>query len=386
MLSSAFSSAQNVVHIEFPVSHRFATFVAPKLPESMPRVLDEHEGTATQVEVPATGDLYLWDREAGNVAVKPVAKAGPTWKVKDSDFSLIGRVTVHVEYQGRPVQTAQVNLKDSARSQGELIAGDSGGDADFSLVKPGDLLVTVKYRSNGADAPLLKQVYNLSIRRDEPDPVLRVAVPVETATVYTAKSGAPPPASRISPNPLGSFIVVLLGLGIAGYAGWWMYQRAKKNPQWVADRMKQLGVDLPQPAIADGAAPDGGVADLEPPKPKAPTKILLEDSEPTPIGGVASSPSGSAIEPRLIRDTGEFTILREGETEVGREPGLGLSLAGESSVSRRHAVIVRSGSDITVRDLQSTNGTFVNGKKVGGETPIRVGDEVQFGSVRFRVQ
>jgi len=65
---------------------------------------------------------------------------------------------------------------------------------------------------------------------------------------------------------------------------------------------------------------------------------------------------------------------------------LGLSLVGESTVSRRHAQLSRSGGTVIVKDFGSTNGTFVNGVQLQGEKQLQVGDTVQFGSVRFRFE
>jgi hypothetical protein len=52
-------------------------------------------------------------------------------------------------------------------------------------------------------------------------------------------------------------------------------------------------------------------------------------------------------------------------------------------LSRRHAVIQRDGNSLVVKDLNSRNGTFVNGAIVpGGNThPIRNGDELRFGNL-----
>ncbi len=54
----------------------------------------------------------------------------------------------------------------------------------------------------------------------------------------------------------------------------------------------------------------------------------------------------------------------------------------EGSVSSRHAEIVLQGEEAVLRDLNSTNGTFLNGERVEGETNIRGGDEIHFGNVR----
>jgi DNA-binding CsgD family transcriptional regulator len=52
------------------------------------------------------------------------------------------------------------------------------------------------------------------------------------------------------------------------------------------------------------------------------------------------------------------------------------------TVSRMHAVIDKLGGGWSVRDLSSTNGTFVNGERVWTERPLREGDELRLGDVR----
>jgi pSer/pThr/pTyr-binding forkhead associated (FHA) protein len=56
-------------------------------------------------------------------------------------------------------------------------------------------------------------------------------------------------------------------------------------------------------------------------------------------------------------------------------------------LSRRHAIIQRDGKHLVVKDLNSRNGTFVNGAIVAGGTnhPIKDGDELRFGNLVTRV-
>ncbi|MBM3944593.1 MAG: FHA domain-containing protein, partial [SAR202 cluster bacterium] len=52
----------------------------------------------------------------------------------------------------------------------------------------------------------------------------------------------------------------------------------------------------------------------------------------------------------------------------------------EASVSRRHALIMETASGYVVRDLNSTNGTFVNREKIGGnEWVLQHGDRIRMG-------
>lgn len=54
----------------------------------------------------------------------------------------------------------------------------------------------------------------------------------------------------------------------------------------------------------------------------------------------------------------------------------------EGSVSSRHAEIILHEKEATLRDLGSTNGTFLNGEQVSGEVTIKAGDEILFGNIR----
>src|SRR5262245_14712052 len=59
----------------------------------------------------------------------------------------------------------------------------------------------------------------------------------------------------------------------------------------------------------------------------------------------------------------------------------------DSSVSRRHAEVRLNDDGWAVRDLESTNGTYVNGVRIGpGEQPLRARDIVQFGKVAVMVE
>ena len=53
------------------------------------------------------------------------------------------------------------------------------------------------------------------------------------------------------------------------------------------------------------------------------------------------------------------------------------------SVSRRHALIFRRFGGLRVRDLESTNGIRVNGRRVSGSRRLTPGDELEVGAVRF---
>lgn len=70
---------------------------------------------------------------------------------------------------------------------------------------------------------------------------------------------------------------------------------------------------------------------------------------------------------------------------IGRRPESHLPLANPT-VSGLHAELLGATTGLVVRDLGSTNGTFVNGARVDGATGFRDGDVVQFGTARFTLR
>lgn len=76
------------------------------------------------------------------------------------------------------------------------------------------------------------------------------------------------------------------------------------------------------------------------------------------------------------RPLGEVN-LKLGDTKIGRRPGCDIVL-NDAGVSGEHAVIQTVGLKSTIRDLDSTNGTFVENKRVK-EHPLRHGETIIIG-------
>ncbi len=75
--------------------------------------------------------------------------------------------------------------------------------------------------------------------------------------------------------------------------------------------------------------------------------------------------------------------LVQGTFIVGRDSTCDLVLS-DTSVSRRHAEIVIDEHSLTVRDLTSKNGTFVDNERIESHV-VQTGEQVRFGSVSFIV-
>jgi hypothetical protein len=82
-----------------------------------------------------------------------------------------------------------------------------------------------------------------------------------------------------------------------------------------------------------------------------------------------------------VGNKGEYR-LRSERFVIGSDPSNELVI-DEPTVSRRHAEVIQRSGVFQIRDLGSTNGTFVNGKRVEAPIPIGAGDEIRFGGVRF---
>lgn len=85
------------------------------------------------------------------------------------------------------------------------------------------------------------------------------------------------------------------------------------------------------------------------------------------------------------RDTGEVYIPNREKILIGRNDQCDLVIPDDLTVSRTHASMVIIGETASVRDLDSSNGVFVNGKKVTTIALLYSGDEIQLGTTRFTV-
>jgi pSer/pThr/pTyr-binding forkhead associated (FHA) protein len=77
--------------------------------------------------------------------------------------------------------------------------------------------------------------------------------------------------------------------------------------------------------------------------------------------------------------------LGSGVTTIGRQTGCQLTVRS-SQVSRKHCQVFERDGRLVVKDLGSSNGTIVNGKKVDGLHVLSTGDILHVGPIKFRVE
>ena len=87
------------------------------------------------------------------------------------------------------------------------------------------------------------------------------------------------------------------------------------------------------------------------------------------------------------KSAGRAISLKNGQLLIGRAEECDIRPLGED-VSRKHCAIVLEGDQITVQDLGSRNGTYVNGTKIEAKTrvPVKHGDIVRVGPLEVKVE
>jgi hypothetical protein len=150
--------------------------------------------------------------------------------------------------------------------------------------------------------------------------------------------------------------------------------------------------DLPAPPAAPEPEPMAAA-------PSAPEAVPAAPStpEPAPVAAASAPAVPVAAQPRLTVEgtTTTFDLGGKASVVLGREdapsnsfPDIDLTPFGaeEGGVSRLHARLTHSGSDWNIEDLDSTNFTFINRKRIAPKTPTALadGDEIRLGRVGLR--
>jgi FHA domain len=99
-----------------------------------------------------------------------------------------------------------------------------------------------------------------------------------------------------------------------------------------------------------------------------------------------ANPGGEGL-PTVVVKTGPEAGRRvelDLEVAIGRQDGD--LVVEDPEVSRRHAVLRRSGGSVVVEDLDSTNGTFVNGERIRSPITVGPGDQVRVGRTMLEIE
>src|SRR6267154_1639146 len=82
--------------------------------------------------------------------------------------------------------------------------------------------------------------------------------------------------------------------------------------------------------------------------------------------------------------TGRTHELTVEKVTIGRVEDNTFQIA-EPSVSSHHCEVLLRGSEVVIHDLESTNGTFINGEKIS-EKVLKVGEILRLGQIEMRLE
>jgi pSer/pThr/pTyr-binding forkhead associated (FHA) protein len=122
---------------------------------------------------------------------------------------------------------------------------------------------------------------------------------------------------------------------------------------------------------------------VPPPLPDVPMPAPMAFDPPSfdsPSEATMITPPEQREELVIVHD-GMRTPIEGAVVQIGRAPGCDIVL-DDRNVSRRHAEVRRRGPVVVLIDLDSTNGTIVNGRRVR-EHPLADGDRITLGNSRL---
>ncbi|MCC6444862.1 MAG: FHA domain-containing protein [Armatimonadetes bacterium] len=368
--------------------------------------------------------VLVLDSRSGNVAQKDLPPGGSgTLTLQRSDFTLVRKVRVHiVTPDGKDIRAAKVDMSDpKGWSATRVLDPASQGVAEFLYVPTGQSSITIGYSVSEKrhsvrvplDVPLERadKDFSVTLKVDGSKGTLGAApageeaasappsgdapLPLPAGPPGSAAPGSAAPAPPLQPGaPAGSPLVALIGtvvgLAVLLAAITIALRRMKEKGETVDSVLSRVGVDLPKEPVSEAR-----------PEAAAPAPVAVEDglcpycgqAKDLATGACAcavterAAPAGNGV-PRLVGIQGTLfgqTYPLEAESiQIGRDETNAIPMA-DPTVSRKHAQISAYDGSFLIRDLGSSNGTFVNGSRIT-EHILSQGDIVQVGSTKFRFE
>jgi pSer/pThr/pTyr-binding forkhead associated (FHA) protein len=208
----------------------------------------------------------------------------------------------------------------------------------------------------------------------EAEPEIAAEAELDLSPLDTDGDLVPPVAAAPAPRPVDDGVELFGEVDSSGMLA---------GPDLAEFDVSELDIRPPEAGDEDAARaePEPATVLFDAPVAEEPPTRLL-DAEPAPEvepepAPVPASPAavhaglilqrGGRLERVIQWDSDRLTLGRASECEI---------VLATPEVSRRHAMLVRDGERFEVRDLESINGTFVNGEKVSRRT-LKVGDVVR---------
>ena len=124
------------------------------------------------------------------------------------------------------------------------------------------------------------------------------------------------------------------------------------------------------------------------PEGRRPTSVMAAISDEMLAGSADRSGRGGAGKPlallKAVSAGSAETVSIYGTFSIGREPGNNLTL-NVATVSTKHAEILVNGGELELVDLSSSNGTFVNGRRISRQL-LNNGDRLRFDELEYLIE
>lgn len=274
---------------------------------------------------------------------------------------------------------------------------------DYFAEKTGGSFVPVKQKSDLPEGlhsmlGIGKGMYRLSfvitgIKGDGKSRTLNVSARVDDKEYSDSKSIQIPANGRMYAAKTGSaglwqryrwFIVAALALLIALI--FYLFSRRRKASDAAVEEIAAPEEAL-APAMPDGIPEIASVEAVHPPKPEpqgevryqgrsdrtmilGPGTTLIPEPEEVPAEELAPEPEPAFVGFTLLKieimdgpDQGQIFTVQQRDASIGRSPDNSIVLS-DGQCSRRHAVIEYREHQFSIRDLDSGNGTYINGVRV----------------------
>lgn len=359
------------------------------------RFAEDRGVTATdrKIVLPVINDtqrqrLFVADRTTNKMAVKEIPDSQVV-ELKTEDFKNVYRLTVRVEKDGVAVREGVLNGKVGEVERSTLLSeGDKGRVTLFNL-PVGSLSLTLRTKVNGEEktiaGPTVGIVHSpnpMAVVFEVSDAVAVVEDPDERAAAPATNN---PPGAAPGPSPgyqIGQLLAGVVAIAIVVAIGWWAWKHHRAK---IEDGLKALGVPGVSPEPDDTAGPDP----VPPGQKRGQVQPIVLN--PVPLDPAVSAPVQAPVapavpNPRLVTADGRVLLLSDQGVEVGRDDEWLVGVEHQSTASRKHARFERRDGGFVVMDLGSTNGTFVNGKKIDAPVTLSPGDTVHLGGVILRYE
>ena len=338
------------------------------------------------IKLPPNADaLWVYDAKTGNLAQLKIADLKEKTELTSDRLSHVARVQVNLQAQGKPVASAVVQLTDATgKTHTRVLEPSAEGVLIFERVPLGKVSVVARYGDEGKAA----QETTLKAERETRVPIIELALSGSVATLEVAPKGREGQGDAETPQTsrIGAIVMFVIALALAIGVIVFLVRLATQKPQQLGEAMSKLGVELPQPTPA---GQESGATAAPPMPDLPPLESAGVDPTAASIGATATViAAGPAT--RIVAMQGPYAgqafELTGDLMTIGRDAAQAIALVNDMGVSRTHAQIVRQGDQTLIEDLGSTNGTYVNGVRVGAPTPIKPGDTLQLGASLFRVE